>query len=100
MTRKLYYLIPCLMMAMVTFTGCGDDNNDGPTGGDVLSAEKSKEKLSEIGQNLINLVNADDQKQTVVTSRELLLGNRRLFGNSGKSKCTADGTFFSSCFTG
>ena len=63
MTRKLYYLIPCLMMAMITFTGCGDDNNDGPTGGDVLSAEKSKEKLSEIGQNLINLVNADDQKQ-------------------------------------
>ena len=50
-------------MAMITFTGCGDDNNDGPTGGDVLSAEKSKEKLSEIGQNLINLVNADDQKQ-------------------------------------
>ena len=47
MTRKLFYLIPCLMMAMVTFTGCGDDNNDndGPTGG-VLSAEKSKEKLS------------------------------------------------------
>lgn len=65
MTRKLYYLIPCLMMAMVTFTGCGDDDNDndGPTGGGVLSAEKSKEKLSEIGQNLINLVNADDQKQ-------------------------------------
>ena len=63
MTRKLYYLIPCLMMAMVTFTGCGNDDNDGPTGGDVLSAEKSKEKLSEIGQNLINLVNADDQKQ-------------------------------------
>lgn len=64
MTRKLFYLIPCLMMAMVTFTGCGDDNNDndGPTGG-VLSAEKSKEKLSEIGQNLINLVNADDHKQ-------------------------------------
>lgn len=64
MTRKLFYLIPCLMMAMVTFTGCGDDNNDNddPTGG-VLSAEKSKEKLSEIGQNLINLVNADDHKQ-------------------------------------
>ena len=48
MTRKLYYLIPCLMMAMITFTGCGDDNNDGPTGGDVLSAEKSKEKLSKL----------------------------------------------------
>ena len=63
MTGKLNLLIPCLMMAMVTFTGCGDDNNDGPTGGSVLSAEQSKEKLSEIGQNLISLINADDQKQ-------------------------------------
>lgn len=64
MTRKLYFLIPCLMMAMVVFTGCGDDNNDGPKGGgSVLSAEQSKEKLSEIGQQLIGLVNADDQKQ-------------------------------------
>lgn len=65
MTRKLFFLIPCLMMAMVTFTGCGDDNNDGPTGGDVLSAEQSKEKLSQIGQNLISLVNANDQKQLI-----------------------------------
>lgn len=65
MIRKLYYLVPCLMMAMLTFTGCSDDDNgnDDPTGGDVISAEKSKEKLSEIGQNLIRLVNADDQKQ-------------------------------------
>lgn len=63
MTGKLNLLIPCLMMAMVTFTGCGDDNNDDPTGGSVLSAEQSKEKLSEIGQNLISLINADDQKQ-------------------------------------
>lgn len=66
MTRKLYFLIPCLMMAMVTFTGCGDDNNDEPKGGgSVLSAEQSKEKLSDIGQKLIGLVNADDQKQLV-----------------------------------
>ncbi|WP_139260883.1 hypothetical protein [Bacteroides congonensis] len=63
MTRKLYFLIPCLIMAMMAFTGCSDDNNDGPTGGEVLSAEQSKEKLSEIGQKLIGLVNADDQKQ-------------------------------------
>lgn len=63
MTRKLYFLIPCLIMAMMAFTGCSDDNNDGPTGGEVLSAEQSKEKLSEIGQRLIGLVNADDQKQ-------------------------------------
>lgn len=63
MTRKLYFLIPCLMMALVAFTGCGDDNNDGPTGGGVLSAEQSKEKLSEIGQKMIGLVNANDQKQ-------------------------------------
>lgn len=47
----------------MAFTGCSDDNNDGPTGGEVLSAEQSKEKLSEIGQKLIGLVNADDQKQ-------------------------------------
>lgn len=65
MTRKLKFLIPCLMMAMVTFTGCGDDNNDGSAGEGVFSAEQSKEKLSEIGQNLIKLVNADDQKRLI-----------------------------------
>lgn len=64
MTRKLYFLIPCLMMAMVAFTGCGDDNNDDPKrGGEVLSAEQSKEKLSELGKDLISLINAEDQKQ-------------------------------------
>lgn len=41
------------MMLSSNITGCGNDDNDGPTSGDVISRE-SKEKLVEIGQNLIN----------------------------------------------
>lgn len=68
--RKMRFLIPCLMMAMVAFTGCsddndGDDNGGGNGGGTVVSAEESKEKLSEIGQSLIGLVNAEDQKELI-----------------------------------
>ena len=66
--RKMRFLIPCLMMAMVAFTGCSDDNDDnggGNGGGAVVSAEESKEKLSEIGKSLIGLVNAEDQKELV-----------------------------------
>lgn len=66
--RKMRFLIPCLMMAMVAFTGCSDDNDDNGGGngsGAVVSAEESKEKLSEIGKSLIGLVNAEDQKELV-----------------------------------
>lgn len=69
MTRKLKFLIPCLMLGIVAFTGCSDDDNsDGPTGGVALTSEQSKEKLSEIGQNLISLINAKDQEQLIKLS--------------------------------
>lgn len=69
MTSKLKFLIPCLMLSMVSFTSCSDDDNngDGPSGGgsEPLTSEQSKEKLSEIGQNLIGLVNAEDQRKLI-----------------------------------
>lgn len=69
MTSKLKFLIPCLMLSMVSFTSCSDDDNngDGPSGGgsEPLTSEQSKEKLSAIGQNLIGLVNAEDQRELI-----------------------------------
>lgn len=69
MTGKLKFLIPCLMLSMVSFTSCSDDDNngDGSSGGGStpLTSEQSKEKLSEIGQNLIGLVNAEDQRKLI-----------------------------------
>lgn len=69
MTSKLKFLIPCLMLSMVSFTSCSDDDNngDGPSGGgsEPLTSEQSKEKLSEIGQNLIGLINAEDQRKLI-----------------------------------
>lgn len=69
MTSKLKFLIPCLMLSMVSFTSCSDDDNngDGPSGGgsEPLTSEQSKEKLSAIGQNLIGLVNAEDQRKLI-----------------------------------
>lgn len=69
MTSKLKFWIPCLMLSMVSFTSCSDDDNngDGPSGGgsEPLTSEQSKEKLSEIGQNLIGLVNAEDQRKLI-----------------------------------
>lgn len=66
MTKKWKFMISCLLLSMAVFTGCSDDDKTGDSGnGEPLSSEQSKEKLSEIGQELINLVNAKDQEKLV-----------------------------------
>lgn len=65
MIGKMKFLVPCLIAGMVAFTGCSDDDKNGGPTGEALSSEQSKEKLSEIGQNLIKLVNAQDQEKLI-----------------------------------
>lgn len=67
MKRRLFFPIALCLVSLISFTACSDNDGKDENGGGYsnLSVEQRKQRLEEVGVNLLNKINPEDHKLAI-----------------------------------